>query len=94
MPAPAHFPPIPTDVIPHSDDFWFLPLGGTGEIGMNLSLYGHDGAWIAVDLGITFGGDDFPAYDVLMADPAFIAERRERLAGIVLTHGHEDHVGA
>jgi ribonuclease J len=81
-------------VIPDSDDFWFLPLGGTGEIGMNLSLYGHDGAWIAVDLGITFGGDDFPAYDVLMADPAFIAGRRERLAGIVLTHGHEDHIGA
>jgi ribonuclease J len=71
-----------------------LPLGGTGEIGMNLTLYGHDGAWIAVDLGITFGGDRFPDHDVLMADPAFIATRRDRLAGLVLTHAHEDHIGA
>lgn len=80
--------------IPRADDMLFLPLGGTGEIGMNLSLYGHDGCWLAVDLGITFGGDDFPEHDVLMADPAFIAGQRERLAGIVLTHGHEDHIGA
>lgn len=79
---------------PATNEILFLPLGGTGEIGMNLSLYGHDGAWIAVDLGITFGGDDFPDHDVLMADPAFIAHRRDRLAGILLTHGHEDHIGA
>jgi ribonuclease J len=72
----------------------FLPLGGTGEIGMNLNLYGHDGHWLIVDLGITFAGDAFPDYDVLMADPAFIVSRRQRLAGIVLTHAHEDHVGA
>jgi ribonuclease J len=83
-----------TNVLPAGDEFLFLPLGGTGEIGMNLNLYGHDGAWIAVDLGITFGGDDFPDHDVLMADPDFIAARRERLAGILLTHGHEDHIGA
>ncbi len=81
-------------ILPAGDEFLFLPLGGTGEIGMNLTLYGHDGAWIAVDLGITFGGDDFPDHPVLMADPAFIAARRERLAGILLTHGHEDHIGA
>jgi ribonuclease J len=80
--------------IPASDDFVFLPLGGTGEIGMNLTLYGHDGAWIAVDLGITFGGDDFPDHPVLMPDPAFITARRHRLVGILLTHGHEDHIGA
>lgn len=61
---------------------------------MNLTLYGHDRNWIAIDLGITFGGDDFPQHEVLMADPAFIASQRERLAGIVLTHGHEDHIGA
>ena len=71
-----------------------MPLGGTGEIGMNLNLYGHDGWWLAVDLGITFGGDDFPDYDVMMADPAFVASRRDRLAGLVLTHAHEDHLGA
>jgi ribonuclease J len=84
----------PDHLTPTRDELLFLPLGGTGEIGMNLTLYGHDGAWLAVDLGITFGGDDFPEYDILMADPAFIANRRERLAGLVLTHAHEDHIGA
>jgi ribonuclease J len=79
---------------PARDEVLFLPLGGTGEIGMNLSLFGHDGAWVVVDIGITFGGDDFPDHPVMMADPGFIAARRKRLAGIVLTHGHEDHVGA
>jgi ribonuclease J len=83
-----------TDSIPGADEVLFLPLGGTGEIGMNLNLYGHDGHWLIVDIGITFGGDAFPDYDVLMADPTFIASRRQRLAGIVLTHAHEDHVGA
>jgi ribonuclease J len=81
-------------VEPGADEVLFLPLGGTGEIGMNLNLYGHDGRWLIVDIGITFGGDDFPEHDVLMADPAFIVSRRQRLAGIVLTHAHEDHVGA
>jgi ribonuclease J len=72
----------------------FLPLGGTGEIGINMTLCGHDGHWLIVDLGITFGNDDFPRQDVLMPDPAFIEAQRDRLAGIVLTHGHEDHIGA
>jgi ribonuclease J len=80
--------------IPGEDDLWFCPLGGTGEIGMNLSLYGHAGAWLMIDLGITFGGDRFPDYDVMMADPGFIEQQRERLAGLVLTHAHEDHIGA
>ncbi len=79
---------------PAADELVFLPLGGTGEIGMNLSLYGHDGHWIIVDIGITFGNDQFTDYPVMMADPVFIEERREQLAGIVLTHGHEDHLGA
>jgi len=81
-------------IIPTKDELLFLPLGGTGEIGMNLTVYGHDEAWLAVDLGITFGGDDFPSHPILMADPAFLAARRKQLAGIVLTHGHEDHIGA
>jgi ribonuclease J len=81
-------------IIPARDELLFLPLGGTGEIGMNLTAYGHDGAWLAIDLGIAFGGDDFPDHPVLMADPSFLAASRERLAGIVLTHGHEDHLGA
>jgi ribonuclease J len=81
-------------VTPSRDEVLFLPLGGTGEIGMNLTLYGHDGQWLIVDTGITFGNDDFPEHDVMMADTAFIEARREQLAGIVLTHGHEDHLGA
>lgn len=79
---------------PGPDELVFLPLGGVGEIGMNLSLYGHDGEWLIVDLGVTFGGDRFPGYEVMTADPAFIEGQGERLAGLVLTHAHEDHVGA
>ena len=79
---------------PRSDELLFLPLGGSGEIGMNATLYGHDGGWIVVDLGITFGNERFPDYDVMMADTAFIEQRIDELRGIVLTHGHEDHIGA
>ena len=75
-------------------DFAFLPLGGTGEIGMNLNLYRLDGKWLAVDCGIGFGGPENPEVDVMMPDPGFIAERRDRLVGLVLTHAHEDHIGA
>ena len=72
----------------------FLPLGGVGEIGMNLGLYGYDDKWLMVDLGITFGDETTPGIEVFMPDPAFIVERRKDLVGIVLTHGHEDHLGA
>ncbi|MEE8535396.1 MAG: ribonuclease J, partial [Kiloniellales bacterium] len=80
--------------VPGADDLYFLPLGGTGEIGMNLNLFGHDGAWIMVDLGVTFPEAGAPGIELIMADPAFIEARRERLAGLVLTHAHEDHIGA
>jgi ribonuclease J len=75
-------------------DLVFLPLGGAGEIGMNLNLYGHAGKWLMVDLGITFGDDSTPGVDVIMPDPGFIVERKKDLAGLVLTHAHEDHLGA
>jgi ribonuclease J len=75
-------------------DLAFLPLGGTGEIGMNLNLYRAAGKWLAVDCGIAFGGAALPEVDVMMPDPAFIAERRDRLVGLVITHAHEDHIGA
>jgi ribonuclease J len=75
-------------------DLAFLPLGGTGEIGMNLNLYRCDGRWLAVDCGIGFGGAQYPEVDVMMPDPGFIAERRDRLVGLVITHAHEDHLGA
>ena len=79
---------------PGADELLFVPLGGTGEIGMNLYLYGHAGAWLMVDLGITFADERLPGIDVLMPDPAFIEARRDHLAGLVLTHAHEDHLGA
>ncbi len=72
----------------------YLPLGGAGEIGMNLSLYGFGGKWLMVDLGVSFGDDTMPMIDVVMADPEWIAERRDDLVGLVVTHGHEDHLGA
>ncbi len=75
-------------------DLSFLPLGGTGEIGMNLNLYRCNGKWLAVDCGIGFGGAAHPEVDVMMADPGFIAARRDQLLGLVITHAHEDHVGA
>jgi ribonuclease J len=77
-----------------TNDLAFLPLGGTGEIGMNLNLYRCGGKWLAVDCGIGFGGSDMPEVDVMMPDPAFLAERLDRLVGLVITHAHEDHIGA
>ncbi|HJS30820.1 MAG TPA: ribonuclease J [Alphaproteobacteria bacterium] len=75
-------------------DLVFLPLGGSGEIGMNLNLYGHAGKWLMVDLGVTFGDPRAPGVEIVMPDPAFIVERRDDLVGLVLTHAHEDHLGA
>lgn len=82
-------------MIPGPRDLWFLPLGGCGEIGMNLNLFGHDGRWLMVDCGVTFErapGARRPRVE--LADPRFIVEYRDRLAGIVATHAHEDHIGA
>jgi ribonuclease J len=76
------------------DELWFLPLGGTGEIGMNLNLYAHDGAWLMVDLGVIFAEERQPGVELIMPDPSFIEGHRDKLAGLVLTHAHEDHIGA
>ena len=81
-------------VTPGADELLFLPLGGSGEIGMNLNLYGHAGRWLMVDLGIAFGDDATPGIEVIMPDPAFIEAERKNLVGLVLTHAHEDHIGA
>jgi len=78
----------------NGDELLFLPLGGAGEIGMNLSLYGYRGKWLMVDLGVTFGGEENPGADLIVPDISFIAARRRDLVGIVLTHAHEDHLGA
>jgi ribonuclease J len=76
------------------NELLFLALGGSGEIGMNVNLYGCDGRWLMVDLGMTFSGDRYPGVDLVFADLDFIEERAERLEAIVLTHAHEDHIGA
>jgi ribonuclease J len=77
---------------PHA--LFFVPLGGAGEIGMNLNVYGYQGDWLIIDCGVTFGDDSQPGLEVVMPDPGFIVERRDRLLGIVATHAHEDHIGA
>ena len=71
-----------------------IPMGGAGAFGMNVTLYGHGGKWIMVDLGMGFADDRVPGVELLVPDLAFIAERRHDLMGIVLTHAHEDHLGA
>ncbi|GAA4181016.1 ribonuclease J [Shinella granuli] len=80
------------------DELVFLPLGGVGEIGMNLALYGYgprkNRQWIMVDCGVTFPGPDLPGVDLVLPDIRFLAKERENLKGIIITHAHEDHYGA
>jgi ribonuclease J len=76
------------------NELLFLALGGSGEIGMNVNLYGCDGKWIMVDLGMTFADPAYPGIELVLPDLSFIEKRREDLLGIVLTHGHEDHIGS
>jgi ribonuclease J len=79
-------------------EFVFVPLGGVGEIGMNLYLYGYgrEGTrdWLIVDMGVTFGGEYEPGVDVILPDIRFLEEERHNIAGLLLTHAHEDHFGA
>ncbi|WP_439594739.1 ribonuclease J [Falsiroseomonas sp.] len=75
-------------------DLAFIPLGGTGEIGLNFNVYRCDGALLAVDLGLGFGGSEHPEVEVMVPDPTWLVERRDKLVGLVITHAHEDHVGA
>ncbi|MGE4351104.1 MAG: ribonuclease J [Bdellovibrionales bacterium] len=79
---------------PPDEALWMLPLGGAGEIGINLYLYGTAGKWLMVDCGIMFGDETTPGIDIITPDITFIAERRQDLLGIVITHAHEDHLGA
>jgi ribonuclease J len=76
------------------EELLFVALGGSGEIGMNVNLYGCRGQWIMVDLGLTFADPSYPGIELVLPDLEFIEDQQERLAGIVLTHGHEDHIGA
>ena len=80
------------------DELVFIPLGGVGEIGMNLSIYGygprHDRTWLAVDFGVAFAHANLPGIDLIFPDISWLEEQRTSLAGIVITHAHEDHFGA
>ena len=81
-----------------NDELVFLPLGGSNEIGMNFNLYGFgpadDRKWIVVDLGVTFGDQTTPGVDIILPDPTYIEDYAKDILGIVLTHAHEDHIGA
>lgn len=79
---------------PPEDALWLLPLGGSGEIGMNMNLYGTAGKWLMVDCGVMFADETTPGIDIITPDASFIVERRDDLLGIVVTHAHEDHLGA
>jgi ribonuclease J len=72
----------------------FIPLGGTGEIGLNLNVYRCNGSLLAVDCGLGFGGPEHPEVEILVPDAGWLAARRDKLLGLVITHAHEDHVGA
>ena len=80
------------------DELLFCPLGGSGEIGMNMNLFAYGKAgehkWIMVDIGVTFADDTIPGVDLIYPDPGFIVDKKEDLLGIILTHAHEDHIGA
>ncbi len=76
------------------NELLFLALGGSGEIGMNVNLYGCQGKWVMVDLGLTFADPAYPGIDLILPDLDFIERNAKDLLGIVLTHGHEDHIGA
>jgi len=76
------------------EELLFLALGGSGEIGMNVNLYGCRGKWLMADLGLTFADPDYPGVELILPELEFIEERMSDLVGIVLTHGHEDHIGA
>jgi ribonuclease J len=78
----------------HKDELLFLPLGGSGEIGMNLNLYHLDGKWIMVDCGIGFADDYYPGAEIIVPDISFLHTIKKDLLGLVITHAHEDHVGA
>ena len=80
------------------EELIFCPLGGSGEIGMNMNLFAYgkpeNQKWIIVDIGVTFADDSIPGIDLIYPDPGFIIDKKEDLLGIVLTHAHEDHIGA
>ena len=78
----------------HRDKIFFVPLGGTEQIGMNLNAYGYEGKWIIVDFGIGFANDKLPGIDIILPDTSFLKDKKKDILGLFLTHAHEDHFGA
>ena len=76
------------------DDLLYLPLGGAGEIGMNCNLYHYKNRWIMVDLGVTFSDNDSNSFELIMPNIEFVLEKIGKLSALILTHAHEDHIGA
>jgi ribonuclease J len=78
----------------YKDNILFLPLGGTDEIGVNVYLYHYKGKWVVIDLGIGFADSTYPGVDIIVPDIAFLNEIKKDIVGLVITHAHEDHLGA
>lgn len=76
------------------EELYFIPLGGSEEFGINLNVYAHQNQLLVVDMGIGFADQRFPGIDILLPDPAFIESRKKNIAGLIITHAHEDHIGA
>jgi ribonuclease J len=76
------------------EELYFIPLGGAEQFGVNLNIYGYQGKWLAIDLGLGFADERFPGIDILLPDPKFVEDRKKDLVGLIITHAHEDHIGA
>ena len=83
-----------TNVVIPPDNLVFIPLGGSTGVGMNFFAYGYQGKWLIVDCGIGFPGDGLPGVDVLLPNPKFLTDKKKDIVGLVVTHAHEDHIGA
>ncbi len=80
--------------IANPDELIFIPLGGSEQFGANLNVYAYQGKFLAIDMGIGFADDYYPGVDILLPDPTFLEERKKDIAGLIITHAHEDHIGA
>ena len=83
-----------TDSEVSQDSLVFVPIGGATGVGMNCFAYGFNDKWLVVDCGIGFPDDNLPGVDCLLPDPVFLAEHKADIVGLVITHAHEDHIGA
>ncbi|PZQ44074.1 MAG: ribonuclease J [Micavibrio aeruginosavorus] len=76
------------------DELYFIPLGGAEQFGVNLNVYGYQNKWLVIDCGLGFADEKFPGIDILLPDPKFVEDRKKEVVGMIITHAHEDHIGA